>query len=352
LFRNKKVIVFAFNAPYYLDSTDLSKISAYYALYSKTAPFVEVAIRILFQELNPGGALPVSVPGAGYDLRTVLSPDPTQVISLEVDQTVSPAVPTPGTTITPKSASTPSATPTPLPTVKVGDTLPLRTGVILDHNHNPVPDGTPVRFIFTPAGAENGVVQQISAVTVGGIARTAYRIQSGGSLEIRVVSEPAETSKLLRVNITSSGVVGITPVNPTLPPPTPTLTPTPSSTPTLTPTATPTPTPRPPVKANTDDWLLSLVIAWAAGAAFFWLGRMTGSLRWAVRWGLLAIAGGLLAYSYVAGGLPGGGDLLESSGRSVLFWFTLLGAFSGWLIGLLWRRQWEKDHQQPGKRPG
>ncbi|RPJ46701.1 MAG: hypothetical protein EHM21_08535, partial [Chloroflexi bacterium] len=47
LLRNKKLVVFAFNAPYYLDATDISKLSAYYGLYSKTAPFVEVAARIL-----------------------------------------------------------------------------------------------------------------------------------------------------------------------------------------------------------------------------------------------------------------------------------------------------------------
>ncbi len=35
LLRNKRVIVFAFNAPYYLDATDISKLTAYYGLYSK-----------------------------------------------------------------------------------------------------------------------------------------------------------------------------------------------------------------------------------------------------------------------------------------------------------------------------
>jgi beta-N-acetylhexosaminidase len=62
ILRNKKIIVFAFGAPYYLDATDISKLTAYYGLYSKTAPFVDVAARILFQELVPTGALPVSVP--------------------------------------------------------------------------------------------------------------------------------------------------------------------------------------------------------------------------------------------------------------------------------------------------
>ena len=44
-------MVFAFNAPYYLDATDISKLTAYYAFYSKINPFIDVAARILFQEV-------------------------------------------------------------------------------------------------------------------------------------------------------------------------------------------------------------------------------------------------------------------------------------------------------------
>src|SRR6185436_19504485 len=58
---SKKVIIFAFNAPYYLDTTDLSKLTAFYALYSKAPAFVDVAARLLFFELVPKGASPVSV---------------------------------------------------------------------------------------------------------------------------------------------------------------------------------------------------------------------------------------------------------------------------------------------------
>jgi beta-N-acetylhexosaminidase len=119
LIRDKKIVVFAFGAPYYLDSTDLSKITACYALYSKASAFVDVAARILFQELPTTGASPVSVPGAGYNLSSVLSPEPNQVISLSLDiNEVEPA----SAEITP--------TPTEVPTFKVGDTLPLRTGLI------------------------------------------------------------------------------------------------------------------------------------------------------------------------------------------------------------------------------
>ena len=51
--RNKKVIVFALAAPYYYDATDISAFTAYYGLYSKLPSFIEVAARILFQELTP-----------------------------------------------------------------------------------------------------------------------------------------------------------------------------------------------------------------------------------------------------------------------------------------------------------
>ncbi len=339
LLRNKKVVVFAFGAPYVLDATDISKLSAYYALYSKTPPFLEVAARILFQELSPTGALPVTVSGAGYDLATALSPDPNQVISLEVDfPPATSATPqgTPTSTLNP--AETPLGTLAPVPTVKVGDMLPLVTGVIYDHNLNPVPDGTPVTFIFTVPGGDSNISQQINTTTLKGIARASYRIQSGGSLEVRVESAPALSSKQLRINITSSGVA-ITAVTQTKPAPSPTITPTVTFSPTPTRTTTPTPTPSPPPRPGASDWLLSLLAAWGAAAGFFWLGRATtSSLRWAVRWGLLAAAGGLLVYTYLAAGLPGGQRVLETSGTGVLVWLTLCGSLLGWLAGFVWQR--------------
>ena len=54
------VILFSFGAPYYFDTTTISKFTAYFALYSKQPQFVDVASRLLFQELSPTGAAPVS----------------------------------------------------------------------------------------------------------------------------------------------------------------------------------------------------------------------------------------------------------------------------------------------------
>ncbi|RME81816.1 MAG: hypothetical protein D6775_12625, partial [Caldilineae bacterium] len=68
ILRDKKIIVFAFNAPYFLSDTEIGKLTAYYGLYSKVAPFLETAVRTLFREFTPAGTLPVSVVGVNYDL--------------------------------------------------------------------------------------------------------------------------------------------------------------------------------------------------------------------------------------------------------------------------------------------
>ncbi|HEX7557405.1 MAG TPA: glycoside hydrolase family 3 N-terminal domain-containing protein, partial [Leptolinea sp.] len=196
LVRNKKLVAFAFNAPYYLDSTDISKLTAYYALYSKIPSFVDVAARVLFQEIPANGILPVSVPGIGYDLIKATSPDSTQIIPLFLDL---PEIPTTTVESIKKTVS-----PTQVPLFNVGDNLPIKTGVILDQNHKSVPDGTVTKFIFT-LGDEKSIIQQVETVTTGGIARTAFRIQSAGLLEVRVISEPANTSQILRLDVSGSG---------------------------------------------------------------------------------------------------------------------------------------------------
>src|SRR5690606_5933594 len=82
MIRNSRVIVFAFNAPYFLDTTEVSKLTAYFALYSKAPAFVDTAARALFQEIPLRGASPVDVRDMGYNLFQVTRPDPDQVIEL------------------------------------------------------------------------------------------------------------------------------------------------------------------------------------------------------------------------------------------------------------------------------
>ena len=334
LLRNKRVIVFAFNAPYYLDATDISKLTAYYGLYSKISPFTEVAARVLFQELSPPGALPVSVPGIGYDLITATKPDPNFVISLMVDLPE---------TANAQTLNTPE--PTPVPTFKVGDTIPLRTGMILDTNRHMVPDGTPVRFLFT-TGGDTTVAQTIEAVTVNGVARASYRIERAGLLEITATSDPAFNSDRLQLDITGGESAAITAIVPTSVP-TETPSPTETSTPTITPTITPTPTPQP--KPEFGDWVLALAVALGSSAMGLWLGSSLIHLRWGVRWSLCILLGGLLAYNYVVLELPGSEMVIAQNVTSGIIYITLLGVVLGAAGGGIW---WWATERRKGNTSG
>ena len=328
LLRNKRVVVFAMNAPYYLDATDISKITAYYALYSKVTPFTEVAAKVLFQELTPSGALPVSVPGIGYDLISATKPDPTQVISLSLDLPES----------TPEGADqTPE--PTPIPTFKVGDTIPLKTGIILDRNRHVVPDGTPVRFLFT-TGEEQDVAQSVDTITSQGIARASYRIERSGLLDISATSDPAYQSDRLQLDITGGESAAITAIVPTQ---SPTDSPTPTPTATIEPTVTPSPTPTPQPRPEMGDWALALAVTLGSGALGLWLGISLSQIRWGLRWALCVVIGGLLAYNYLVLDLPGSQALIENGVTSGTVIVTVLGVLIGAAVGWTWR--WYEQRQ-------
>lgn len=218
----QNIIAIAHEAPYYLDTTEVSKLTAYYGLYGKEQPFVDAAARVLFQEYAPAGESPVTVDGVGYDLAKQLLPDPAQVISvLWVD-------------LPPEIEGTPEPV-----KLEVGDPLRIRTSLIRDRNGNPVPDGTPVTFHYVYV--DEGLGGQVEAMTVNGIAETALTLEHAGILEIRATSDPAQNSLSLQVINQGETTEILTPT----PTPTPTSTPTPTPTPTLTPTSTPTPTPTP-----------------------------------------------------------------------------------------------------------
>jgi beta-N-acetylhexosaminidase len=318
LFQQKRLIVYNFCAPYYLDATNISKLTAYYALYSKAPGFIDLAAYLLFGELRATGASPVSVPGIAYDLNEALFPDPTQIIPLEFDLPESTQVVT-GT-----------ATPEPPPEFHLGDVIPLRTGVILDHNHNPVPDGTPVTFTFT-SGVESSATRQVE-ITRAGVARTSYAISSPGVLEIRAESEAAQ-SDTLRLDIPTPGEENIT----ATPTPEPTLTPTVIK-PTEIPPLPVTPAPVEPVEQPAlGDWIMAVLTASILALVVYRLGALIGYVRWGVRAGFMALIGGLAAYSYLVFRMREGELLAGTSISLNVFLATLFGGFIGLLIVFIWR---------------
>ena len=331
LLSGKNVIVFSMGTPIYLDATNITKITAYYALYSKRAAFLDVAARVLMQELMPTGALPISLNAVGYDLIFVTSPDPEQIIDLEL---VLPE-PEQGGTQTPTPQVTQTPAPTPLPSFNVGDTLTIRTGQIYDHNGNIVPDGTVVRFNFQISG-EPGIAQQFETTTSVGVAYFNYRIEAAGGLEISAISEPANRSETLQINISPEGLTSVFSISPTpLASPTPTITPTPE------PTATQTPTPVPEPGHNEyptlGEWALGVIVMGVGSVATYLIGfYWWGSAKWGLRSSLCALIGGLVAYSYLNLGTGGARFWLAESGTLFVVEVIVAGLLIGWIGALIW----------------
>jgi beta-N-acetylhexosaminidase len=325
----KKVIVLAFNAPYYLDATETSKVAAYYGLYSKVGPFVDVAVRALFREITPRGASPVSIRSLGYDLTVQTQPDPGQVIALSVGTIESGGLATPSPEV-----------------LKIGTTLRLRAGPILDHNGHIVPDGTVAQFRRSYP-AEGLELPPLTATTRRGIAEVDLPLDHVGQLEISVSAEPATRSIKLQITIPQSGTppavatVAPPPATPTPTPVPPTETPTPTP-PSPTPTASPTPQPTPALSAGNagpvslGSLLVVLVGLGLVGAGSFWWGRHGGaSLVGAIRLLLLSWLGGLIGYNYFALGLPGAEVLAESWGAwsvVALAWGSAVAALGGYML--------------------
>jgi beta-N-acetylhexosaminidase len=322
LLSGKRVIVFSFDAPYYFDATDISKFTAYFALYSKQPQFVDVAARLLFQELSPTSASPVSISGIGYDLIFMMTPSPDQVIPLSLD--LPPlSIPT-GTPTIPE--------PTAVPLYKIGDIIAIRTGVIKDHNGQAVPDGTVVQFSMVLKGDGGGILQQVAAETVQGVARASFGLEKPGLLEIRASSEPAVISEVLQLDVSQTGSVAVTVVVPELTQPSQV-------------------TPFPQVESQDrvyiteagfprlSSWIIAMIfIAIGVSLAYYAGARLT-DIRTARRWALGSALGGLAAYNLLAFGWFGISVWLKDSGMAGLLLCLFIGETAGFTGAWIWAKR-------------
>ena len=341
LVREKRVVVFAFNAPYYLDSTEITQLAALFGLYSHNEAAIDTAVRALFQELPFTGASPVNIAGTSYDLFLQTQPAAEQIIGLDV--------------INLNSEADASAGDEPF-AVLVGDTLRLQTGVIADNNGNPVPDGTVVRFRQRDrvAGTES-ILGEVP--TTNGIAQLDYVLEArteGGQFRIVAESGAATISQEVDIKVgetESGGGAQVSIIDPT-PQPTPTITPSPTPTATATtpPTELPDPTSTsaqellPPEEPGirielSEFWLLTAVFTglFISSATAFSLGRrQNAGLEQLIGWPMWATVCGLLTYIYFKLGLPGAANLGE-----IHMGWGFLTSFAGGLVGLIayWLRQ-------------
>lgn len=149
--RNKNLVAIAYNAPYHLDSTEISKLAAYFAVYNKTDYAIETGFRALFGDVTPSGRPPVDIGGTFYNVSEATQPDPSQRIALSV------------------YGQDPDD-------VADARTVGLVAGPIVDRNGNRVVDGTVVSFMLTKEG---GAPVSVASKTTDGIA--AAQAPTGGA---------------------------------------------------------------------------------------------------------------------------------------------------------------------------
>jgi beta-N-acetylhexosaminidase len=335
---DKYLVVLALNGPYYLDTTEISKLDAYLCTYSKIAPAVDAAVRGLYGEVVARGSSPVSVDGIGYDLALQLSPAADQPLPVRLVEEVET---------------------NPLPPV----TLDLAVGPILDANGHPVPDGTAVHFTASLSGSDGeGSGETVTVATVSGIARVEMALTQPGRFEISARAGDAKSHAPLVFEVTASPTPTPTATG------TPTVTPTASATAVHTPTAAPSPTATAAVESVTSDataadaddasavgtrpltvlHLLSALAAAVAAALVSYVLRPRPRRRrgW-IRRGLVALVGGLVGYLLYGAGLVRPETWM--GGASVAF--SLLGAagvaFGGALLALLLDRLFRGEEPGP-----
>jgi beta-N-acetylhexosaminidase len=321
--QGKHLVAFAFDVPYELDATDLSKIDLFYAIYGAGPSFVSTAARLLYQELLPEGKPPVTVAGVGYDLLEALSPDPDVKIGLQVRSTLGAG-----------DAATPEAG------FSVGDTVFLSTSPILDHNRRAVPDGTPVEFSITYPGESLSSVLQ--STTNDGMAEASIRLDRTGLLTIRATSDPARISDIVQLDVEEGVRAFATVIAPT---------PAPTATSSATDTAASPILPPGPVGSSGGvagagpyplpggGLLLGLVLAGVAGGLAAYALRRGGAKKQdAARVGFVGATGVMVGFDYLALGLPGSSALLEVNAIVALVFFCALGG----AVGVIAAREWWK----------
>jgi beta-N-acetylhexosaminidase len=326
----KRLVAIAYDAPFFLDATDITKLTAYFAAYGKTEPLLEASMRVLFREWTPTGASPVDISAINYSVADKLRPNPSQSIPLSV----------PDVRVQMGSNTF---------TAKVGDTLRVLAGPIQDNNGRLVPDNTPVTFKLKQR-SDQFELPLGETGTRDGYAETSVMLERPGDYEVLVQSGQALGSLSLLLNIVDleQGEARVAVATPTATPsplptetPTPTATPTatPSPTPTLQPTATPTPPPLPPHRIDGIAFLVALAsVGLMLLLTIVAFRTLLAAPAVAVRALLLIALGGLLAYLlYGLGLLPGATWLqreLRPWGAAVI---TLAGSAASLIY--LWARR-------------
>jgi beta-glucosidase-like glycosyl hydrolase len=189
----KKIVVLALQAPYFLDATEISALSSYLGVYSKSSSFLENAVRSVFHSYTPNGSPPVSVSGTRFaNLEERLQPDPLLVIDLQI---VAEDVELP----TIDGGNSPDAQ----LAVPAGTTIRVQVGPVFDRNGQPVPDNTLVEYQLIYDGEELALNVE-PANTHNGMALRDILLDRAGSLQISATVGNAGTGEPYMLLVTET----------------------------------------------------------------------------------------------------------------------------------------------------
>jgi len=315
-----QIVVMAMGAPYYLDSTEVSKLAAYYALYDSSQAFVDVAARALFAGASFAGSSPVSISGIGYNILDVTLPSAEQVIklNLQADTKVASALAT--------------QTATPDLNLRLNDKVIISTGIIIDKNGHPVPDGTPVEFVLNYT--TQSLRDTIPATTQSGIASASLLLTKVGELKVTAQANEARQSDTVTITISDTGPATISVESPDVSPTPPPL---PTSTPEITATPAggePQPTPK---RVTFRDLMIAVFGLTIIGAGAFSFGRARRGMNFGLMLALPGLILGLVGYNYYSLLMPGAnawrGLVSDFWGAATATWaLAVIGVGFAWVL--------------------
>jgi hypothetical protein len=187
-----------------------------------------------------------------------------------------------------------------------------------------------------------GILQQVVAETVDGIARASFDIDQPGKVEISAASELAVVSNLVQFDASDEGaaVTIIAPVPTSTPEP-------PPSTPTAVTAMPENDMISPDGHPRIGVWLLVLIALFGGGLLTYWAASRVFSPRWGLRWALCVFLGGLLGYNYLALDFPGAAEWIAADGGA---FGVLLLTFTGEMAGILAAWVWMRWVSEPESR--
>jgi hypothetical protein len=285
----------------------------YYALYSKPAPFIDYTARLLFNEAVAVGHPPVSIPGTGYDLIEITSPDPEQIITLE--------------TFLEENKEEPQDI------YQVGDLIQIITNMIIDANGNQVPDGTPVEFTLNYQ-AETIPPLVLATTTERGKAYVTITLDRPGIILIGAETSTARLSELKQITVQGEFIeqTAVPTGEEQTEEPIVAGTQLPTELPEVVGTIDLGSSEETQSTFRTEEFILGLLGIFIIVG----IGYSIASLRYAespnrVRYAFITAIGALFGYNYLSLGLPGSEGLISQIGQIA----SLVSSFAGGGIGLL-----------------